>query len=111
LGGEQGQGDGDGAGRDHHFSAVVHARSSARREEALSAALRCAGKRAPAVTAKVAPGAGQAIAANLFGSGRKVRAPVDKVPGNAWGARAHGKCNRKQTAEVPQGAGKGERVR
>ena len=27
--------------------------------------------------------------------GRKVRAPVDKVPGNAWGARAHGKCNRK----------------
>jgi hypothetical protein len=27
-------------------------------------------------------------------AGRKVRAPVDKVPGNAWGARAHGKCNR-----------------
>lgn len=26
--------------------------------------------------------------------GRKVRAPVDKVPGNAWGVRAHGKCNR-----------------
>src|SRR6478752_6550593 len=47
--------------------------------------------------------------------GRKVRAPVDRVPGNAWGARAHGKCNRKQTAEVPPGqtggAGKGERVR
>src|SRR5688572_19387718 len=34
---------------------------------------------------------------------RKVRAPVDKVPGNAWGARAHGKCNREQTAEVPGG--------
>src|SRR6187551_311072 len=49
------------------------------------------------------------------GPGRKVRAPVDRVPGNAWGARAHGKCNRKQTAEVPPGktggAGKGERVR
>ena len=27
--------------------------------------------------------------------GRKVRAPSDTVPGNAWGARAHGKCNRK----------------
>src|SRR5262245_21009878 len=34
--------------------------------------------------------------------GRKVRAPVDKVPGNAWGARAHGKCNREQTAEAPE---------
>jgi hypothetical protein len=29
---------------------------------------------------------------------RKVRASTDKVPGNAWGARAHGKCNREQTA-------------
>src|SRR5690606_35339000 len=73
LGGEQGQGDGDGAGgRDHHFSAVVHAaRSSARREEALSAAPRCAGKRGRAVAAKVAPGAGQAIAANLSVRGGK----------------------------------------
>jgi len=26
---------------------------------------------------------------------RKVRAPSDTAPGNAWGARAHGKCNRK----------------
>ncbi len=44
---------------------------------------------------------------------RKVRAPQGKVPGNAWGARAHGKCNRKQTAEALQqcGDGKGERVR
>src|SRR5678816_4602793 len=33
---------------------------------------------------------------------RKVRAPADKVPGNAWAARADGKCNRKQTAEVPE---------
>ena len=32
---------------------------------------------------------------------RKVRAQRVEVPGNAWGARAHGKCNRKQTAEVP----------
>ncbi len=36
--------------------------------------------------------------------GRKVRAPVDKVPGNAWGARAHGKCNREETAEAPPSA-------
>ncbi len=31
-------------------------------------------------------------------SRRKVRAPLGKVPGNAWGARAHGQCNRKDTA-------------
>ncbi|EMP57501.1 hypothetical protein MSNKSG1_00091 [Marinobacter santoriniensis NKSG1] len=30
--------------------------------------------------------------------GRKVRAPQGKVPGNAWAARADGKCNRKYTA-------------
>src|SRR6202040_822266 len=42
---------------------------------------------------------------------RKVRAPADRVPGNAWGARAHGKCNREQTAQVPHGTGKGETVR
>ena len=44
--------------------------------------------------------AGWVIAAsdgNVRG-GRKVRAPADQVPGNAWGARAHGKCNREQTA-------------
>ena len=29
---------------------------------------------------------------------RKVRAPSDRAPGNAWGARAYGKCHRKQTA-------------
>ena len=38
-------------------------------------------------------GAGQAIAV-LARGWRKVRAPADRVPGNAWGARAHGKCNR-----------------
>ncbi len=31
-------------------------------------------------------------------TGRKVRAPAGRVPGNAWGARAHGKCHRKYTA-------------
>jgi hypothetical protein len=31
------------------------------------------------------------------------------VPGNAWEARAYGKCNRKQTADGPaRGSGKGE---
>ena len=29
---------------------------------------------------------------------RKVRAPQGRVPGNAWGAKAHGKCHRKYTA-------------
>ena len=29
---------------------------------------------------------------------RKVRAPQDRAPGNAWGVRTHGKCSRKQTA-------------
>ena len=40
---------------------------------------------------------------------RKVRAPQGKVPGNAWGARAHGQCNRKQTAYV--GASRQVRVK
>src|SRR5690606_8423275 len=44
--------------------------------------------------------------------GRKVRAPQGRVPGNAWAARADGKCNREQTADGPsRGSGKGETVR
>ena len=43
--------------------------------------------------------------------GRKVRAPADRVPGNAWGARAHGKCHRKYTAAGLNAGGKGEKVR
>ena len=58
----------------------------------------------------IAAGVGQTVATTL-GSWRKVRAPQDTVPGNAWGARAYGKCHRKHTANVPQGAGKGEKVR
>ena len=42
-------------------------------------------------------------------SGRKVRAPAGRMPGNAWGARAHGKCHRKYTARLR--LGKGEMVR
>ena len=42
-------------------------------------------------------GVGQAIAATLA-LWRKVRALQGKVPGNAWGARAYGKCSREQTA-------------
>jgi hypothetical protein len=34
------------------------------------------------------------------------------VPGNAWAARADGKCNRKQTADgTARRSGKGVRVR
>ncbi len=57
-------------------------------------------------------GVSQAIARSLIG--RKVRAPKGRVPGNAWGARAYGKCNRKYTALVrcfAAGRGKGEMVR
>src|SRR5512134_2414416 len=43
-------------------------------------------------------------------SWRKVRAPQGRVPGNAWEARAYGKCHRKYTADAT-GAGKGEMVR
>ena len=32
---------------------------------------------------------------------RKVRAPLGRVPGNAWAARADGQCNREQTADGP----------
>jgi 16S rRNA (cytidine1402-2'-O)-methyltransferase len=46
------------------------------------------------------------------GTWRKVRAPSGTVPGNAWGARAHGKCNRKIPPKCrASGAGKGEMVR
>ena len=41
--------------------------------------------------------------------GRKVRAPQDRMPGNAWGVRAYGKCHRKYTARF--WPGKGEMVR
>src|SRR3954454_25099449 len=34
------------------------------------------------------------------GMPRKVRAPQGKVPGNAWAARADGKCHRKYTADI-----------
>ena len=44
----------------------------------------------------IAYGVGQAVAVSM--ARRKVRAPQGKVPGNAWGARAHGKCHRKYTA-------------
>ena len=37
---------------------------------------------------------GQAIA-RVLAHGRKVRAPAGRVPGNAWEARAYGKCHRK----------------
>jgi len=46
----------------------------------------------------LAAGAGRAVAVFHREIWRKVRASTDRVPGNAWGARAHGKCNRKQTA-------------
>ena len=39
-------------------------------------------------------GAGQTVA-SLETMPRKVRAPQGTVPGNAWAARADGKCNRK----------------
>src|SRR3546814_4352601 len=56
-------------------------------------------------------GVGQAVASSERVP-RKVRAPQGTVPGNAWAARADGKCNRKQTAERSFGArGKGEMVR
>src|SRR5690606_21018297 len=42
-------------------------------------------------------------------SWRKVRAPLGRVPGNAWEARAYGKCHRKYTAG--RKPGKGEKVR
>jgi len=40
-----------------------------------------------------------AIAVTLVSGGRKVRAPQGRVPGNAWEARAYGKCHRKYTAD------------
>jgi len=42
---------------------------------------------------------------------RKVRAPQDGMPGNAWEARAYGKCHRKQTGFRGWRWGKGEKVR
>ena len=45
-------------------------------------------------------GVGQAVA-SCASMPRKVRAPQGTVPGNAWAARADGKCNREQTADGP----------
>src|SRR5690606_41458254 len=63
-------------------------------------------------------GVGQTVASSLACEAmpRKVRAPQGTVPGNAWAARADGKCNREQTADGPaparvKGSGKGETVR
>ena len=39
-----------------------------------------------------------------FPGWRKVRAPQDRTPGNAWEARAYGQCHRKYTA-LPASAG------
>ena len=52
------------------------------------------------------------IRLRLKGAGqRKVRAPKGRVPGNAWGAEAYGKCRREQTADDSfANTGKGERV-
>ncbi len=47
----------------------------------------------------------RSLHADLQRAWRKVRAPQDRVPGNAWGVRAHGKCSRKQTAN-PIGSGR-----
>jgi len=59
----------------------------------------------------VRTGVGQAVAV-CASTWRKVRAPQGTVPGNAWGARAHGKCNRKiPPKRRTSGAGKGEMVR
>ena len=54
-------------------------------------------------------GVGQAVAV-IVEWRRKVRAPQGRVPGNAWGAQAYGKCHRKDTANG-LGQGKGEMVR
>ena len=58
-----------------------------------------------------APGVGQTIAA--LECVEESPGSMGKVPGNAWGARAHGKCNRKQTACLTFAGevGKGEMVR
>jgi len=44
-----------------------------------------------------------------LGCGEESPGSWGRVPGNAWGARAHGKCHRKYTAVVRDG--KGEKVR
>ena len=43
---------------------------------------------------------GWAAAALLHRSVEESPGSAGRVPGNAWGARVHGKCNRKQTAEA-----------
>ena len=45
------------------------------------------------------------------GSGRKVRAPKGRVPGNAREEQSYGECNRKHTAVLAQASGgKGEKA-
>ena len=49
-----------------------------------------------------AGGVGRTVASSLA-MPRKVRAPQGTVPGNAWAARADGKCNRKIPPNGPAG--------
>jgi len=49
--------------------------------------------------ATIGPGGVGQAAATCASTPRKVRAPQGTVPGNAWAARADGKCNREQTAD------------
>ena len=56
-----------------------------------------------ALTCHTVSGGSRPGSRRLDAGRRKVRAPKGRVPGNAWGARAHGKCHRKQTASNPRG--------
>ena len=57
----------------------------------------------------LAAGVGQVSAARERRG--KSRAPQGRVPGNAWGARAHGKCTqRRDRLRASHGDGKGEKV-
>ncbi len=54
---------------------------------------------------------GRAVAGSLFGSRRKVRAGQGTVVANDHPGRPAGKCHRKDTADVPNRTGNGEKVR
>src|SRR5947207_13492335 len=72
--------------------------AASNRSRFASSLARCSGRVDVEAHATMAGGVGRTVAVPLA-AGRKVRAPQGRVPGNAWAARADGKCNREQTAE------------
>lgn len=78
------------------LNAITQARARAALEAGLGRFIRCLKLFSRGIMVTPVESAGWSLPYLL--RWRKVRAPKGRVPGNAWGARAYGKCSRKYTA-------------